>query len=231
LGQFVELALSKDFIRSIEFHPMTFTGQNGIDFDRKAHYTTYDILRDLEKLTQGKIHISDFIPSPVAHPLCYSVTYVMKLKNGDWLPFPRFMKKQDLRQILAGSLYLEPGPELESIFTDVINDLWSGAIECNNSDLVLHSIKEISKRLFSPEKSEAARIHEAELTSKAIYVHSHMDDETFDTDRIRQCCVGIREPDGTNIPSCAYNVLYRSRDHRFTTNPESPMTNLGPGRF
>jgi len=36
-----------------------------------------------------------------------------------------------------------------------------------------------------------------------------MDEETFDTDRIRQCCVGIREPDGTNIPSCAYNTLYR----------------------
>ncbi len=58
-----------------------------------------------------------------------------------------------------------------------------------------------------------------------------MDEETFDTDRIRQCCVGIREPDGTNIPSCAYNVLYRNRDERFQQAPAPPLTTLGPGRL
>ena len=57
-----------------------------------------------------------------------------------------------------------------------------------------------------------------------------MDEETFDRDRIRQCCVGIREPDGTNIPSCAYNVLYRNRDARFTGAPAAPLITLGRGR-
>jgi uncharacterized radical SAM superfamily Fe-S cluster-containing enzyme len=70
----------------------------------------------------------------------------------------------------------------------------------------------------------------AEKMSKAVYVHSHMDEDTFDTDRIRQCCVGIREPDGTNIPSCAYNTLYRNRDARFTRAPEAPLITLGGGR-
>jgi hypothetical protein len=41
-----------------------------------------------------------------------------------------------------------------------------------------------------------------------------MDEETFDTDRIRRCCVGMPGPDGSNVPSCAYNVLYRERDAR-----------------
>jgi uncharacterized radical SAM superfamily Fe-S cluster-containing enzyme len=57
-----------------------------------------------------------------------------------------------------------------------------------------------------------------------------MDEETFDTDRIRQCCVGIREPDGSNVPSCAYNVLYRNRDRRFSAQPEPPLVTLGLGR-
>jgi uncharacterized radical SAM superfamily Fe-S cluster-containing enzyme len=70
----------------------------------------------------------------------------------------------------------------------------------------------------------------AEQSAKAIYIHSHMDEDTFDTDRIRQCCVGIREPDGTNIPSCAYNVLYRNRDARFTGKPAAPLITLGKGR-
>jgi uncharacterized radical SAM superfamily Fe-S cluster-containing enzyme len=57
-----------------------------------------------------------------------------------------------------------------------------------------------------------------------------MDEETFDTDRIQQCCVGIVEPDGSNIPSCAYNVLYRERDERFMRHPRPAMSELGEGR-
>ena len=56
-----------------------------------------------------------------------------------------------------------------------------------------------------------------------------MDEETFDTDRLRQCPVGIREPDGRNIPSCAYNVLYRERDARFLPAPAPPLVTLGVG--
>src|SRR5438093_10141734 len=55
----------------------------------------------------------------------------------------------------------------------------------------------------------------AERSSKAIYIHSHMDEENFDVSRIMKCCVGVPSPDGTNIPTCSYNVLYREKDHRF----------------
>ena len=78
-------------------------------------------------------------------------------------------------------------------------------------------------------RAEALRI--SELASKAVYVHSHMDEETFDTDRIRKCCVGMPGPDGTNIPSCTYNILYRERDARFMAVPEEPLVTLGLGRI
>jgi hypothetical protein len=74
------------------------------------------------------------------------------------------------------------------------------------------------------------RLRRAERHTKAIYLHSHMDEETFDTDRIRMCPVGIREPDGSNIPSCAYNVLYRERDGRFMKEPAGRLVTLGRGR-
>ena len=54
-----------------------------------------------------------------------------------------------------------------------------------------------------------------------------MDEETFDVARVRQCPVGVREPDGRNIPSCSYNVLYRERDARFMSAPEAPLVVLG----
>jgi uncharacterized radical SAM superfamily Fe-S cluster-containing enzyme len=66
-----------------------------------------------------------------------------------------------------------------------------------------------------PQLSITARRKIAERSAKAIYIHSHMDEESFDVGRIMKCCVGVPAPDGTNIPTCSYNVLYREKDHRF----------------
>jgi uncharacterized radical SAM superfamily Fe-S cluster-containing enzyme len=230
VGALVTLALAKDFIRSVELHTMTFTGHNGVSFDRRARYTTYDVLRDLEAQTGGLVRVSDFVPSPAAHPLCYLVTYVLQLEDGRWLPFPRFMPGGDLRELLAGMLYLEPTLAMEHKLADVINRLWAGEIDCADHELVLATLRRLTDSVFARDLGAAERLRRAEASAKAIYVHAHMDEETFDTDRIRQCCVGIREPDGTNIPSCAYNTLYRDRDARFAARPAAPLITLGRGR-
>lgn len=231
VGAFVELALSGNCIRSVELHTMTFTGQGGLDFDRRGRYTTYEVLGDIEQQTHGAIRVTDFVPSPSAHPLCYLVTYLLQLEDGRWLPFPRFMEGSDLRALITGSLYLEPTLEVEQRLQDVINRIWSGEIVCPDSEIVLSTLKRLIGRMFAPGLPTSERMRIGEQSSKAIYVHSHMDEETFDTDRIRQCCVGIREPDGTNIPSCAYNILYRNRDARFTASPMPALATLGPGRL
>jgi len=231
VGAFIDLALGKDFIRSVELHTMTFTGQGGAWFDRRARYTTYDVLVDLERQTAGRVRVGDFVPSPSAHPLCYQVTYLLRMGGGRWLPFPRFMTRADLRALLTGTLYLEPTAEVERRLHDVINRLWSGEIACDDAEGVLRALKALLGRMFAPGLSPEQRLRIGEESAKAIYVHAHMDEETFDTDRIRQCCVGIREPDGSNIPSCAYNVLYRNRDHRFTEAPAPPVGSLGRGRL
>jgi uncharacterized radical SAM superfamily Fe-S cluster-containing enzyme len=230
LGDFIELGLSRDFIRSIEIHPMTFTGQFGASFDRRARYTAYDVLSDLEKQSEGRLRIDDFVPSPSAHPLCYQVTYLLRMAEGDWLPMPRFMEKEDLRDLLTGRLYLEPDERTERKLHDVISRLWAGDIECARRDEVLEVLRALVDDIFAPNLSDEERLEISERSTKAIYIHSHMDEETFDTDRIQQCCVGIVEPDGSNIPSCAYNVLYRERDERFMRQPKPPLYTMGDGR-
>jgi uncharacterized radical SAM superfamily Fe-S cluster-containing enzyme len=230
LGALLELALSKDFIRSVELHTMTFTGQGGAEFDRTGRYSSYELLVDLERLTGGALRVADFVPSPAAHPLCYQVTYLLKLADGRFLPFPRFMERADLRDLLIGTLYLSPSPEMERKLGEVINRLWAGDIASENEGEALQALRALSQRIFAADSSDRERLRAAEAASKAVYVHSHMDEETFDTDRIRQCCVGIREPDGSNVPSCAYNVLYRNRDRRFSAQPEPPLVTLGLGR-
>ncbi len=230
VGAFVKLALEKDFIRSVELHTMTFTGHNGQSFDRASRYTTFEVLSDLEAQTNGILRVADFVPSPAAHPLCYLVTYVLRLDDGRWLPFPRFMEGSDLREMLAGMLYLEPTVRMEEKLGDVINRLWAGELVSDDADAVLARLRAVTESVFARDLGASERLRRAEASAKAIYVHAHMDEETFDTDRIRQCCVGIREPDGTNIPSCAYNTLYRDRDARFAAKPAAPLITLGRGR-
>jgi uncharacterized radical SAM superfamily Fe-S cluster-containing enzyme len=233
IGAFVRLALSKDFIRSVELHTMTFTGHGGAAFDRAGRLTGYDVLAAIEAQTNGTLRIADFVPSPSAHPLCYQVTYLLRLDDGRWLPFPRFMSPGDLRSMLGGMLYLVPGPEMETHLHDLVNRLFAGDIEVppQESDAVLRTLRRLTDEVFAPGLSEVERLRRAEASTKAVYVHAHMDEETFDTDRIRQCCVGIREPSGQNIPSCSYNVLYRDKDARFTTAPAEPLVKLGLGRL
>lgn len=229
VGAFVKLALEKDFIRSLELHTMTFTGGNGSSFARTGRYATYDVLQDIERQTDGVLRASDFVPSPAAHPLCYLVTYVMRV-DGKWLPFPRFMSGSDLRELLAGMLYMEPTLQMEAKLQDIITRLWAGDLASDDADAVLAQLRALTESVFAPGLDPLERLRRAETSSKAIYIHSHMDEDTFDVDRIRQCPVGIREADGTNIPSCAYNVLYRDRDTRFAAKPAAPLVTLGRGR-
>ena len=229
LGDILALALGREHVRSVEIHPMTFTGQSGAGFDRAARYTACDALRDVEVATGGALAVADFVPSPVAHALCYQVAVMLRV-DGRWLPFTRFMSRGDLRRLLAVGLYIEPGPEVERALLDIIERLWAGEGDFDEVEPVLKALRGLVERLFAPGQTPEQRLSVAERETKAIYVHTHMDEETFDTDRIRQCPVGVREADGRNIPSCAYNVLYRPRDKRFRAHPLPPVSALGPGR-
>ena len=69
--------------------------------------------------------------------------------------------------------------------------------------------------------ARARRCASAERAAKAVYVHSHMDEETFDTERVAQCCDSNCYADGSTIPVCNYNVLYREKEAAFMTEPRA----------
>ena len=229
IGRLIQLALEKDFIRSLEIHTMTFTGQGGVHFDGASRMTTCEVLEEVERSTAGKLRMNDFIPSPCAHPLCYQTCYLLQMNPGEYLPFTRFMSSAQIRELLTDNLYMEPGEKMDMVLQDVINDLW--ASESENADTVMSVLKGLIQKLFPARPipySEQQRI--SERSAKTIYIHSHMDEENFDMDRVRQCCVGVPEANGTNVPTCSYNVLYRERDSRFSHGNFVPVTALTGGR-
>ena len=121
---------------------------------------------------------------------------------------------------LEDHLYLEPSTRLERALQDAIDMLWSRGEpdDATDSGDASDSVRKLfpSDKRLSP--AEALRI--SERAAKAVYVHSHMDEETFDVERIYQCCDSNCYADGKTIPVCNYNILYRDKEARFMAAPK-----------
>ena len=220
IGRIIKMGLDRPNVRHIEVHTMTYTGQGGVSFDRSGRISILEVLERIEETTEGFLKIDDFVPSPCAHPLCYQIAYVlMDPEGGAPIPFTRFMSRQTLYECLADRLYMEPSPRLELAFQEAIDLLW--VREDDESQRALGVLNTLIRTLFPKRKplarKEALKISERAI--KAIYVHSHMDEETFDSERAAQCCDSNCYADGTTIPVCNYNVLYREKEARFMIKP------------
>jgi uncharacterized radical SAM superfamily Fe-S cluster-containing enzyme len=216
VGPLLDLVLSRRNMRSLELHTLCFTGQGGVGFRRSARITIPDLHRRIEEATGGCISGRDFVPSPLAHPHCYSICYLLLLDGGGYMPFTRLASRATLFELLQDSLYIEPREKLEEVFRTIIDDLWANPDKVPDGGRVLATIKRLLRGLYPPRPLpilERQKI--AERSTRAIYIHSHMDEENFDVARVMKCCVGVPDTDGSNIPTCSYNVLYREKDQRF----------------
>ena len=220
LGRLIDLAVSRPNVRHIEFHTITYTGQGGVSFDRSGRVSIYEVLESIEDQTGGRLTVDDFVPSPCAHALCYQIAYLlMDPAGGRPLPFTRFLDRATVAECLAERLYLEPGPRLERALREAIDRLWSRGAPDDERALALlkATLAELFPRGRQLSRQEALR--RSERAVKAVYVHSHMDEDTFDTERAALCCDADCFADGAVIPVCNYNVLYRDKQPEFKMPP------------
>src|SRR5262249_1758238 len=114
VGRLIAFGLSKPNVRHLEIHTMTYTGQGGVSFPRAGRISMHEVLVRIEETTGGWLRVGDFVPSPCAHPLCYSIAYLLiDPDGGPAVPFTRFLPREQLYEALADRLYLEPSPVLE----------------------------------------------------------------------------------------------------------------------
>jgi uncharacterized radical SAM superfamily Fe-S cluster-containing enzyme len=181
-----------------------------------------EVLDAIHAQTNGLLSRADFVTSPCAHPLCYQVAYLLVDPScAPPIPYTRFLSRDTLRACLGERLYLEPSAQLEEAMKAAVMELF--AKDDDESERALLLLKAQIGALFPSDRDipreEALRA--AEKGTKAIYVHSHMDEETFDTERLAACCDANCYADGTQIPVCAYNVLYREKEASFMTEPRA----------
>lgn len=217
IGSIVRHVMASDFIVSSEIHTITFTGQNESRLSHDLRITPPDIIRRIAS-DNPWIAKDDFIPSPCAHPLCYSVCYALKFGAGEFVPLVRLMPRQKLHSLLGGQLYMEPGPSTEQIFREAIDDLWANEDANEGNRQMLKRLRQMVDEISQTQPlGYLERQRKSERFMKAIYIHSHMDADNFDLDRIRHCCVAVPCGGGRFVPTCSYNNIYRARDRRFSS--------------
>ena len=81
----------------------------------------------------------------------------------------------------------------------------------------LEVVRRLVERMYPPGRSlsGAQRQAAAEQSLLAVYLHSHMDEDTLDLARLAVCPDQVPDPEGRLIPACAYNLFYRQKDPRF----------------
>ncbi len=231
IGKILEFALHRNSVRHIEVHTMTFTGQSGRTFQaetRSGRISMFEVLQQIEATTSGLLRPDDFVSSPCAHPLCYQIAYLLLDPDGGApIPFTRFMPASELYAALSDRLYLEPSERLEESLRSAIDRLW---LEEDDPESArgLRLLRILLDTMVGRDPATALRA--SEKLVKAVYVHSHMDEETFDTERAVDCCDSNCYADGTTVPVCNYNVLFREKESRFNVEPAQWGTRKGGQR-
>jgi 7,8-dihydro-6-hydroxymethylpterin dimethyltransferase len=229
IGKILGFAMASLAVRHVEVHTMTFTGQSGVAFQRSGRISMFEVLEEIATHTDGLLRPSDFVTSPCAHPLCYQIAYLLiDPAGGPPIPFTRFMPASELHDALSDRLYLEPSPRLEESLRAAIDRLWAEAADDDaEAQRALRLLRSLVDTMSLP---HAEAIRAGERAIKAVYVHSHMDEETFDVERTIDCCDSNCYADGSTIPVCNYNVLYREKEAKFNVEPARWGTRSGGQR-
>jgi uncharacterized radical SAM superfamily Fe-S cluster-containing enzyme len=210
----LDLMRQYDNILSLTIQTMTYTGQGGNTFARTQHIPVDRAASVVCGQSDGMLKLDDFVTNPSAHPLCYLICYM--LRNGDeFLPFARFAPSERIQQLIRDSYLIRPGQE--EFFTHTINELYA-----RNETKYLGLFRQMIDKLYSAGKnlSDFERHRIAESFVRTIYIHTHMDEDTFDCSRAMLCPDQIPTEAGRLICACTYNLFYRMQDERFYVKPE-----------
>jgi 7,8-dihydro-6-hydroxymethylpterin dimethyltransferase len=205
-----DLMRNHENILSLTVQTMAYTGQGGGQFTRQRHIPVDEAARIVAQQFGGELSGDDFFGRPSAHPLCYRLCYLLK-DGGQITPLARLASSERIASLLRDSYLIRPENDVD-FFTDMINDLYA---EGETGHLA--TLRKLVERLYPSGKavSDFERQKIAESAVRTIYVHSHMDEDTFDCSRAMLCPDLVPAEPGRLIPACTYNLFYRQKDERF----------------
>ena len=210
-----DLMRRNDRILSLTVQTMTYTGQGGGQWGPREHLPVDEATRIVCRQSGGMLRPADFMPRPATHPLCYALCYMVKAGEV-FLPFLRMAPAEKIAPLLRDS-YLVRLQDDDAFFRDAIDNLYARG-ETEN----LAALRRLVEDLYPPGTAlgEFERQRLAESAIRTVYVHAHMDEDTFDCTRAMLCTDLVPAEPGRLIPACSYNLFYRQQDERFYVETE-----------
>ncbi len=209
-GDILELMRQYDSILSYTVQTMTYTGQGGGQWPERRHLPVDEAAATVCSHSGGRLAIDDFLPRPSAHPLCYLTAYF--LKDGDrFLPLARCVPRDRLLALMRDSYLIRLDDDAQ-LLRDGLNQLYArGETEA------LRVFRGIVEKLYPADRelSAFARQQLSDACVRTVYVHAHMDEDTFDCSRAMTCPDLVPATPGRLIPACTYNLIYRMEDERY----------------
>jgi uncharacterized radical SAM superfamily Fe-S cluster-containing enzyme len=212
LGKAVALLLEREHVLSLMIQPFAATGHGGGEFplDPLDRLTIPGVIQKIEEQTGGLLTRADFMPLPCSHPHCVSLTYMLRLDDGSYLPFSRFIDMERHLDLFQQTATLEPTESTELALQDTIADIYSASGEIPDCEKVRKALKRALLEMYSSQPtSRQERLRIAERQAKTIFLHHYMDRHNFDLERIMKCCHHYPLIDGRIMPACAYNMFHR----------------------
>jgi 7,8-dihydro-6-hydroxymethylpterin dimethyltransferase len=202
VGAIVKFAIAHPAVRGLNFQPAFHAGRH-MAFDPLQRLTIPDILREVERQTDGMFVVDDFVPVPCCFPTCNSVTYAL-IDGESVLPLPRVLNVDDYLDYITN----RATPDLSQDIKTALEGLWS-------SSAVAGSDKAAQQFAISCAACGLPNGLDLEAFAQNIFMfmlQDFMDPWTFNQKNLMKCCKEILLPDGKQIPFCAYNTLgYREQ--------------------
>jgi uncharacterized radical SAM superfamily Fe-S cluster-containing enzyme len=199
------------------FQPIAFANP-GLKYDATKAITIPDIVTEIANGSGGIIRESDIVNLPCSHPMCFALTYLLKLDSGssgeeEYIPIPRFVQVEQYLDTIKNRTM--PGLETESYekIKENIYSLWSSSGIQPQSRKILDALKDIIGEIgCCGQDLKSHQLFEiAEKNIKSVFIHHFMDPYNLDFSRIMKCCNQYPLDENHLIPCCVYNNMERKR--------------------
>ena len=226
VGEIYKFALKNiDVVRGINFQPVAFTGRIDQEERSRQRYTLPDLVKDLEKQTNGQIVKEDFYPVPTVvpistlasalleqskvtfttHPHCGLATYIFVKDENNVVPLTRFVEVEPLfKELYELSVKAEKSTVKLPSKVKALNLLKKHIIKEKVPDgLSTTKFLQMMSTVFSDTSKQGL----AKFSWNMMFIGGmHFQDSyNYDVERVKRCAIHYSTPDGRIIPFCAYN--------------------------
>jgi hypothetical protein len=219
LGTVLEYVLHRPFIRGLEVQTMSYTGSGGsaVKFNPMTRITGTDLLHGIVEQSKGLLRMDDFVPMLHPHPNCVAITYLLALRDGGFVPFPRFTSPAAYRGAIMNSFVVQPDERHESFLSEIIDHVWANQDTIPRASEILLTLRDMLQNLYPSDRevTAAERLKVGQRYVKNIFLHNYMDAHSLDAEVLRKCTSMQIVPDGRMIPNCGYRTIHRKTDPRW----------------